>query len=106
MRENVTSGEVPFRKAYIQSVVGSIQVKDGLVRIIGDECTLEQDVVARAMTPDGVRRSPAKRRAIFVQNCERRPSPWRGRRRLFQRSLIPDDANNPIVEKPIEELVA
>ena len=32
MRENMTSGDVPFRKAYIQSVVDRIEVDDDFIR--------------------------------------------------------------------------
>jgi len=56
MRENVASGAVPFRKAYIQSVVDRIVVDDGLIRIVGDKATLEQAVAGRVMASGGVRR--------------------------------------------------
>jgi hypothetical protein len=46
MRENITSGPIPFRKAYIKSVVDRVEVDDHAIRIVGDEATLEQ-VVAR-----------------------------------------------------------
>ena len=63
MRENVVSGAVPFRKAYIQSVVDRIEVDDGLIRIVGDKATLEQAVAGRVMASGGVRRRVPKWRA-------------------------------------------
>jgi site-specific DNA recombinase len=65
MRENIASGTIPFRKAYIQSVLDRVEVDDGLIRIIGDKATLEQAVAGRVMASGGVRRR--------VQN-------WRARR--------------------------
>jgi len=41
MRENITSGDIAFRRAYIQAVVDRPEVDDGVVRIIGDKSTLE-----------------------------------------------------------------
>ena len=55
MRENITSGEIPFRKAYIQSVVDRIEVDDGVIRILGSKATLEQAIAGRAATSVGVR---------------------------------------------------
>jgi site-specific DNA recombinase len=42
MRENITSGPIPFWKAYIKSVVDRIEVDDRAIRIVGDKATLEQ----------------------------------------------------------------
>ena len=42
MRQNITTGPIPFRKAYIKSVVDRIEVDDHAIRIIGDQATLEQ----------------------------------------------------------------
>ena len=38
------TGDIPFRKAYIQSIVDRVEVDDDLVRIIGDKSTLEQAI--------------------------------------------------------------
>jgi site-specific DNA recombinase len=40
MRENITSGEIPFRKAYLRSVVDRIEVDDDVIRVIGSKATL------------------------------------------------------------------
>ena len=45
MRENLTTGAVPFRKAVITSVVDRIEVDDHEIRIIGDQGTLERAVL-------------------------------------------------------------
>jgi DNA invertase Pin-like site-specific DNA recombinase len=79
MLENVASGAIPLRKAYIQSVVDRIEVDDGLIRIVGDKSTLEQAVAGRVMASGGVRRRVPKWRARRDSNL------WpllRGRRSL------------------------
>jgi site-specific DNA recombinase len=49
MRQNITTGPIPFRKAYIKSVVDRIEVGDHSIRIIGDQATLQQ-VIAWGQT--------------------------------------------------------
>ncbi|TXN00562.1 hypothetical protein FV242_21455, partial [Methylobacterium sp. WL64] len=44
MRENVTAGEIPFRKAWLQAIVDRIEVDDSVIRIVGDRSSLEQAV--------------------------------------------------------------
>jgi site-specific DNA recombinase len=63
MREHITAGATPFRKAYIQALVDRIEVDDGVVRIIGDKATLEQAILGRAVAAAGVRRCVPKWRA-------------------------------------------
>jgi site-specific DNA recombinase len=73
MRENLASGDIPFRKAYIQSVVDRIEVDDGVIRIIGDKDTLEQAVAGRVVAAGRVRRCIPKWRAQGDSNpCFRR----------------------------------
>lgn len=64
MRENITSGDIPFRKAYIRSVLDSIEVDGVVVWIIGDKSTLVQAIAGKAMAPGGVRRCVPKWRAL------------------------------------------
>ena len=45
MRENVTAGEIPFRKAWIQSIVDRVEVDDHVIRIIGDKSNLEHAIM-------------------------------------------------------------
>ena len=35
MRERLTTGEIPFRKAYLGSIVDRVEVDDGEIRIVG-----------------------------------------------------------------------
>ena len=67
MRENIRTGDVPFRKAYLRSVNNRVEVDDANVRIVGDTATLEQVIAGYAgnmkNAPDGtfgVRRSVRK----------------------------------------------
>ena len=54
MREQLTSGSVPFRKAYLRSLVDVIEVDDAQVRIKGSKDVLERAVLAsRAGTESG-----------------------------------------------------
>ena len=47
MRQNVKTGSIPFRKAYIQSVVDCVEVDDDIVRIYGSKSTLEQVIAGQ-----------------------------------------------------------
>jgi site-specific DNA recombinase len=51
MREKLTTGEVPFRKAYLGSLVDRIEVDNRQVRIIGRTEILEQAALANGDTP-------------------------------------------------------
>ncbi len=55
MREKLTSGEIPFRKAYIGSIVDRIEIDDHQVRILGRKDVLEQAVMANGGPVPGVR---------------------------------------------------
>lgn len=68
MRDNVTNGEVPFRKAYIRSLVDRIEVDDHVIRIIGDKATLEQAVTHGASVGNAVRSFEPKWRARHDSN--------------------------------------
>ena len=46
MRENLTTGSTPFRKAYLRSLIDVIEVGDAQVRIKGSKDVLERAVVA------------------------------------------------------------
>jgi site-specific DNA recombinase len=46
MRENFSSGSVPFRKAYLQSLIDVIEVDDHQIRIKGSKDLLEKAVLA------------------------------------------------------------
>jgi DNA invertase Pin-like site-specific DNA recombinase len=55
MRENITTGEVPFRKAYLRSVIDRIEVDDDIIRITGDKTRLEQAIGGKSFATSGVR---------------------------------------------------
>ena len=46
MRENFASGSIPFRKAYLQSLIDVIEVDDIQIRIKGSKDVLERAVLA------------------------------------------------------------
>jgi hypothetical protein len=51
MRENFTSGSIPFRKAYLQSLIEVIEVDDTQIRIKGSKDVLERAVLASRNGP-------------------------------------------------------
>jgi site-specific DNA recombinase len=64
MREKLTQGEIPFRKAYLGSVVDRVEVHDGLIRVMGRNDALEKAVTSEGGGGDqGVR--------SFVRNWRR-----------------------------------
>jgi site-specific DNA recombinase len=64
MRQNITTGPIPFRKAYIKSVVDRIEVDDHAIRIIGEQVTLEQVIAGDQNAGSNVRSFARKWRAI------------------------------------------
>ena len=46
MRENLTTGSMPFRKAYLRSLIDLIEVDDAQIRIKGSKDVLERAVLA------------------------------------------------------------
>jgi site-specific DNA recombinase len=46
MREKFTTGSVPFRKAYLQSLIDTVEVDDHHIRIRGSKEVLERAVLA------------------------------------------------------------
>ena len=46
MRENLTTGSTPFRKAYLRSLIDVIEVDDTQIRIKGSKDVLERGVLA------------------------------------------------------------
>lgn len=55
MRENISSGDVPFRKAYIQAVVDQVEVGDKQIRIIGSKTAIHQAMTGSRKSWPGVR---------------------------------------------------
>jgi site-specific DNA recombinase len=46
MRENLTTGSTPFRKAYLRSLIDIVEVDDAQIRIKGSKDVLERAVLA------------------------------------------------------------
>ena len=63
MKENFTSGSVPFRKAYLQSLVSRIEVDHDEVRIKGSKDLLEKAVLAGENGPSGCLQASTRWRA-------------------------------------------
>ncbi len=55
MREQLTSGTIPFRKAYTRAIIDRIEVDDQQIRICGRKVILEQAVLANGARRPGVR---------------------------------------------------
>lgn len=68
MRENITTGIIPFRKTYIRSVVDRIEVGTDLVRIVGDIGKLEKAVTGKFNTAAGVRSFAPEWRGLRESN--------------------------------------
>ena len=54
MREKLTTGDIPFRKALLGSLIDRVEVDDREVRIVGREEVLEQAVLASRQGQGGV----------------------------------------------------
>ena len=64
MWENVTAGEIQFRKAWLQAIVDRVEVGADVIRIIGDKASLETAITGVGSSPaPGVRSSVRKWRA-------------------------------------------
>ena len=72
MREKLTTGEVPFRKAYLGSIVDRVEVDDREIRIVGRKDVLEQAVLTNGGPVPGVR-------SLFANGA-----PYGSRTRLFR----------------------
>ena len=68
MRSNITEGEVPFRKAYLRSLIDAVEVDQHVVRIHGSRTVLERAVLADRVTQPGVRGFVRKWRALGESN--------------------------------------
>ena len=55
MRQRLTTGEVPFRKAHLGAIVDRVEVGDYQIRLFGRKDVLEQAVLAKGGPIPGVR---------------------------------------------------
>ena len=60
MREKFTSGSIPFRKAYLQSLIDVIEVDDNQVRVKGSKEVLERAVLAGQAVEPGSQMSTSR----------------------------------------------
>ena len=63
MKENVANGPIPFRRAYLRSVIDQVEVDDTEIRIHGRRDVLEKLVMGGGTMPAGVPRVVGKWRA-------------------------------------------
>ena len=54
MRKNVMSGDAPFRRAYIRSMIDQVEVDDTEIRIHGRQTVLERLAMGGGAAPAGV----------------------------------------------------
>jgi hypothetical protein len=54
MRANILNGEIPFRRAYIRSLIDQVEVDDSEIRIHGRRSVLERLVMGGGAAPAGV----------------------------------------------------
>lgn len=64
MRENLTTGEIPFRKTYLGSIVDRVEVDDSEIRIVGRKDVLERAVLANGAPVPRVRSFAPKWRPV------------------------------------------
>lgn len=69
MRQSITTGDIPFRKAYLRSFIDAIEVDDRVIRIHGSKSSLEQAVIASSQAgKNGVRSFVRKWRSLGELN--------------------------------------
>ncbi len=76
MRERLTTGNIPFRKAYLGSIIDRVEVDDAVIRIMG-----RKDVLEAAISGDGSSGTAVRsfvRRWRTRQDSNLRPSPSEG----------------------------
>src|SRR5215471_1175324 len=84
MQQHFTTGSVPFRKAFLQSLITAIEVDDTQIRIRGSKDMLEKAVLASQNGPVACSQMSTKWRALRESNpCFRREraASWTARRR-------------------------
>ena len=73
MRENFSTGSLPFRKAYLQALLNVIEVDDNQIRIKGSKELLEKAVLASQQDQTGCSQMSTRWRALGDSNpCFRR----------------------------------
>jgi len=105
MRENFTASSVPFRKAYLQSLIDVIEVDDHQVRIKGSKDVLEKAVLASPhpeswcsqtstrWRPEEIRTPDPQIRSLcqpidFATSCSESPSRALAAQQYFRNHLV------------------
>ena len=70
MRANALTGETPFRRAYIRSMVDQVGVDDAEIQIVGRRTVLERLVMGGGAGPAGVPSFVGKWRTRRDSNSE------------------------------------
>jgi site-specific DNA recombinase len=68
MREKLTAGEIPFRKAYIGAIVDKVEVDEHAVRIIGQKDALEHSILHQNSADSRVRSLVRRWRPVGESN--------------------------------------
>lgn len=73
MRDQLTNGEISFRKAYLGAIIDCVEVDDHQIRILGRKDVLQQAIMASGGTLTGVRSFVRKWRPVGDSNpcCSR-----------------------------------
>ena len=68
MRDHLTTGEIPFRKAYLGAIIDRVEVDDHQIRICGRKDVLEQALLSNGGPIPGVRTLVPKWRSLRESN--------------------------------------
>ena len=68
MRERLTTGAIPFRKAYLGAIIDRVEVDDGQIRIMGSKDVLERAVFSNGGPIPRVRGFVRKWRSLGESN--------------------------------------
>ena len=79
MRENVMSGDTPFRRAYIRSIIDQAEVDDAEIRVHGRQTVLERLVMGGGASPAGV--------PSFVRKWRPGRTPYYARKSMIRRKI-------------------
>ena len=68
MREKLTTGDIPFRKAYLGAIIDRVEVDQAVIRIMGRKDVLEQAVLGNGGAVPGVRSFVRRWRSLRESN--------------------------------------
>jgi site-specific DNA recombinase len=95
MPENFSTGSVPFRKAYLRSLIDVVEIDDHQVRIKGSKELLEKAVLASQNGQGGCSQMSTRWRSLGDSNpcftlrkCDSQISPWAARPKRSRPSFV------------------